>query len=240
MSQPERAAGRLPILVRDVVVSAARAGRGDAGRIILVAVAVSTTTNAVELVVHSFIDRADVLAASIVADLGASVISLMGVIFLSGFLSQLVGEAGHGRPHARVRDIPRKLSWRRLILADLLVALLFVLGLIALVIPGLIVINLLAVIGPVVEIENKPAIAALRRSAHLVRQHFWTVALLVTLPVLLADELTSAAPHTISAGCLLTALAIRGVAGALIDAAVGLVLAELCYRLIELDRAASA
>jgi hypothetical protein len=231
---------RLPFLVREVVRSAARAGRPNIGRIILVAVAVSSTTTAVELVVHSFVDRADVLAASIAADLGASGISMMGVVFLSGFLSQLVGEAGHGRPHVRVRDIPRKLQWRRLILADLLVVLLVVAGLIALVIPGLIAINLFAVVGPVVEIEKKPVRAALRRSAHLVRQHFWTVALLVTLPVALADELTSAAPHSTSAGGLLTALAIGGVAGALIDAAIGLVLAELCFRLIELDRAGPA
>ena len=104
---------------------------------------------------------------AIAADLAASGVSLLGVVFLSGFLSQLVGEAGHGREHARVRDILRHLSWRRLILADLLVVLLVVIGLIALVIPGLILINLFAVVGPVVEIENRPVFAALRRSARL-------------------------------------------------------------------------
>lgn len=230
--------GRPAVPVRATVVSAARAGRYNAGRILLVAVAVSTATAAAEIAVHSFVDRANVPVA-IAADLGASGVSLLGVVFLSGFLSQIVGEAGHGRPRARIRDLLRKLSWRRLILADLAVVALVVVGLITLVIPGLIAINLLAVVGPVVEIENKPVIAALRRSAQLVRQHFWTVALLATLPVAIADEITSAAPHSSGLGAMLTALAIQGVAGAVIESALGLVLAELFYRLIELDRQGS-
>jgi hypothetical protein len=233
-SQPEPA-GRPALPVRQIIASAARAGWANAGRIVLVAIAVSGATTAIEMVAHEFVDPAD-LPLAISADLAASGVSLLGVVFLSGFLSQLVGEAGHGREHARVRDILRHLSWRRLILADLLVVLLVVIGLIALVIPGLILINLFAIVGPVVEIENRPVIAALRRSAHLVRQHFWKVALLATLPVSVADEVTSAAPHSTGLTDLLTAFAIRGVAGALIEAVIGLVLAELAYRLMELDR----
>ncbi len=234
-----RRRGRPPLPVRAIIASAARAGRYNAGRILLVAIAVSTVAATAEITVHSLIDRTNV-PLSITGDLGASGISLLGVIFLSGFLSQLVGEAGHGRAHKGVLDIPRKMPWRRLILADLTVVVLFVIGLFALLIPGLIVINLFAVVGPVVEIENRPVLAALRRSAHLVRQHFWTVALLATLPVAVADEITSAAPHSDGVGALLAAIAIRGIAGGVIEAALGLVLAELCYRLIEQDRPVSA
>ena len=233
-SQPEPAS-RPALPVRQVIASAARAGWANAGRIVLVAVAVSSAATVIEMVAHEFVNPAD-LPLAISADLAASGVSLLGVVFLSGFLSQLVGEAGHGREHARVRDILRHLSWRRLILADLLVVLLVVIGLIALVIPGLILINLFAIVGPVVEIENRPVIAALRRSAQLVRHHFWKVALLATLPVSVADEVTSAAPHSTGLTDLLTAFAIRGVAGAVIEAALGLVLAELAYRLMELDR----
>jgi hypothetical protein len=89
---------------------------------------------------------------------------------------------------------------------------------------------------PGVEIENRPVIAALRRSAHLVRQHFWKVVLLATLPASLAAEVTSAAPHSTGLTDLLTAFAIRGIADALIEAVLGLVLAETFYRLIELHR----
>ncbi len=60
--------------------------------------------------------------------------------------------------------------------------------------------------------------------------------LLATLPVSLADEVTSAAPHSTGLEDLLTAFAIRGIVGALIEAVLGLVLAETFHRLIELDR----
>jgi hypothetical protein len=237
-SRAEPAAKRPPLRAREVIASAARAGWGNAGLILLVAIAVSTTTTAAEMTVHGLVDATNV-PVTIAADLAVSGISLLGVVFLAGFLSQLVGEAGHGRPRLSIRDLLRKLSWRRLILTDLLVVLLVVVGLIALVIPGLIAINLFAVAGPVVEIENRPVLAALRRSARLVRQHFWKVALLATLPVTVADDITSAAPHPTDLGSGLTALAIRGVAGGVIEAALGLLLAELFYRLIELDRQAS-
>ena len=56
-------------------------------------------------------------------------------------------------------------------------------GLLLLVIPGLILFNVLALVGPVIEVENRKVMAAIRRSIHLVRGHFWSVALLATLPV---------------------------------------------------------
>ena len=83
-----------------------------------------------------------------------------------------------------------------------------------------------------------PVIAALRRSAHLVRQHFWAVALLVVLPLAVATGIFDlVAPHPDSLWAVLEILAIRGLAEALVEAAIGLILVELCYRLIALDRA---
>ena len=102
-------------------------------------------------------------------------------------------------------------------------------------IPGLVARNLLAVVGPVIEIEDRRVLAALRRSAHLVRQHFWSVALVATLPVILASGLEAAAPEPSGVAEILEVLAIRGLAEGLIEAAIGLVLVELCYRLIDLD-----
>ena len=81
----------------------------------------------------------------------------------------------------------RSLPWGSLILADLLATLIIVIGLVALIIPGLIAITLLAVVGPVIELERQHAVAGLRRCAHLVRPHFWRVAAFATLPLLLAN-----------------------------------------------------
>ncbi|HEX9355631.1 MAG TPA: hypothetical protein VF933_17660 [Streptosporangiaceae bacterium] len=42
-------------------------------------------------------------------------------------------------------------------------------------------------VGPVIEIERQHAVAGLRRSAHLVRPHFWRVAAFGTLPLFLSN-----------------------------------------------------
>jgi len=202
-------------------------------------VVVCTVTAVVEIVVDEFVDRAS-LPLSLLADLSASGVSILGAVFLSGFATRLVGGTDDGSKSVSVRQVLRTLPWARLVGADLLVALLVVAGLIALVIPGLIAINLFAVVGPVIEIENKPVIAALRRSAHLVRPHFWAVVLLVTLPVAVAAEIDDIAPHPSSVRAILAILAIRGLGEALAETAIGLILVKLCYRLIALDRAPAA
>jgi hypothetical protein len=200
---------------------------------------VCVVTAVVEIVVDHFVDRAN-LPLSLLADLSASGVSILGAVFLSGFLTRLVGEADDGGERVSVREVVRTLPWGRLVGADLMVALLVVIGLIALVIPGLVAINLFAVVGPVIEIEDRPVIAALRRSAHLVRQHFWMVVLLVTLPVAVASEIDILAPHPSSVRAILAILAVWGLGEALIEAAIGLISVKLCYRLIELDRAPAA
>ncbi len=228
-----RAPARLPIL--QIAAAAARAGWRQRWRTLGVAVAVSTVTAVMEIVAHDLTERASVPLVVFTA-LTASGVGVLGTVFLSGFLGRLVGEAGHGRKGASVWQVARNLPWGRLVGADLLVVLVVVVGFVALVIPGLVAMTLLAVVGPVIEIENLRVIAALRRSAHLVRRHFWTVALLATLPVIAASGIESIIPDPDSAGAIAAALAIRGVAGALVEAAIGLTLVELCYRLIALDR----
>jgi hypothetical protein len=216
-----------------VVTAAARAGRRNAGRIVAAAVVVSAAASAVEMIVDAFAGRASV-PVSLLAHLGTSSVSLLGVVFLSGFLGRLVGEAEHGRTHASVTEVLRTLPWGRLIRGDLLVVVIVTVGLIALVIPGLAALLYLAVVGPVIEIENCPAVAALRRSVHLVRQRVWPVAALATLPTIAASQIPAAFPHPASTGAVLAFLGIR-VGEALVEAALGLTAVELCYRLIELD-----
>ncbi|HEY7143693.1 MAG TPA: hypothetical protein VH637_05545 [Streptosporangiaceae bacterium] len=237
MTDQRQAAGRQPSLaVRAILAAAFRAGRSDARRVLLVAIGVSLLSAGAEAAVEAVVDQANVPAAAL-ADVGTGAVSMLGVVFLSGFLSQLAGESGHGRPHAGLPQLLRNLPWLRLILVDLLVVLVVAAGLAALIIPGLIAFNLLAVSGPVVEIEGSRVLAAVRRSAHLVRQKFWTVGLLATLPVMLTEELPSLPHESADAGGILYVIGVQGVAGGIIEAALGLILAELCYRLIELDRA---
>jgi hypothetical protein len=133
----------------------------------------------------------------------------------------------------------RALPWGSLILADLLATLIIVAGLLALIIPGLIAITLLAVVGPVIEIEHRHAVAGLRRAAHLVRPHFWRVAAFATLPLLLTNGIVAVLPDPSGTTDVVTALVVRSVGEGILESAVGLLLVELCYRLIAADRAAA-
>jgi hypothetical protein len=220
--------------IRATLVSAARAGKQHWWRILIVAVTVSIVASVAEILVEEFVDRAN-LPLSVIADLTASGLSLLGTVFLSGFLCRLLGGPS-GPSETSIRRVMRLLPWRRLIEADLLVALIVVIGVILLIIPGLVAATYLGIVGPVIEVEDRTVRSALRRSVHLVRGHFWTVALLVTLPVILASEIESAAPHLSDLTSAIEILAIKGVADGLAEAAIGLIVVKLAGRLIYLDR----
>jgi hypothetical protein len=199
-----------------------------------------------EVAVSHLIDPSE-LALSILVSISAGAVSILGTVFLSGFLTRLAGAAEHATPGAlagaparppqvTLGQVARHLPWGRLILADLLVVVLVIIGILALVIPGLVILTLLAVTGPVIEIEDRKVLAALRRSARLARHHFWSVALLATVPMVLASEIESIAPEPTGVGEILEVLAVRGIGEGVLEAAIGLILVQLCYRLIALDR----
>jgi hypothetical protein len=225
---------RPPLRAWRLIARAARVGRDDAARILAAAIAVSIITAGAEIAAEHLADPHSAWQEA-VAGVLAEGIGILGTVFLSGFLCRLTGDAGHGRSRVTIGHVLRTLPWGRLILADLAVAVAIVAGLALLVIPGLIAANLLAITGPVIEIENQRVRAALRRSARLVRPYFWRVALLATLPVILLSELEGAGPEPASAPEILEVLAIRGVIDGLLEAVVTLILIQLTYRLIDLS-----
>jgi hypothetical protein len=225
---------------RPIAAAVVHTARRHAWRILAVSIAVSAVTVAAELAADHLLDRADVTTA-LVGALSTSTLSLLGAVFLSGFLCRLVsdsehGDTGHG---TRIRDVLRSLPWGSLILADLLATLIIVVGLVALIIPGLTAITLLAVVGPVIELEHQHAVAGLRRSAHLVRPYFWRVAAFATLPLLLANGIAAFLPDSSGTADVVTTLVVRSVGEGILESVVGLLLVELCYRLIAADRGAT-
>ena len=214
-------------------MAAARAAIRDPWRILAAAIAVSVVTALLDILADNLVDKTN-LPLVFVTSLSATGAATFGDVFLSGFLCRIVSDDEHGTrasQRASIRQVAADLPWRRLIGADLLVALLVIIGLAALIIPGLIVITLFAVTGPVIEIEQRPVFSALRRSAGLARQHFWTVALLGTLPLILTYLLESQVPHPDRPGAILAFIAVRCIGEAIVQAATGLLLVELCYRL---------
>jgi len=233
---------------RPIAVAVVHTARRHAWRILVVSIVVSAVTVAVELAADHLLDRADVTTA-VVGAVSTSTVSLLGAVFLSGFLCRLVsstehGATGHGKTEhgtdgSGIRDVLRSLPWGALILADLLTTLIVVIGLVALIIPGLIAITLLAVVGPVIELERQHAVAGLRRSAHLVRPHFWRVAAFATVPLLVANGVIGILPDPSGPTDVVTTLVVRSVGEGILESVVGLLLVELCYRLIAADRGAT-
>ena len=221
-----------------IIAAAARAGRQHWWRILGVAIPVSLASSGLEILVDHYVDPSDTLL-SVGATIAATGVSLLGTILLAGFISRLVGMAEHGRDPLTFRQVVRALPWVRLLGADVLVAMAVLAGLVLLVIPGLAILTLLSVVCPVIEIEDQRIFPAMRRSAQLTRRHIWTVVLLATLPLLASGEVEAIAPEPGHAGEIAEFLIIRGLAEGIVEAAIALVLVELCFQLIDAARRAT-
>jgi hypothetical protein len=220
--------------VRAIVATAAGTGRRHAWRVLAVALVVSAATAITEIIADNVLDPNNDLL-SIGGFLSAQTVSMLGTVLMAGFLCRLVSTPPPDSGEVTIGRVLRTLPWVSLVVADILAAALFVAGMVALVIPGLVVFNLLAVVGPVIEIERRSAVSGLRRSAHLVWPHFWPVALLAGVPLLALATIESSLPDPHGAAAIFEVLTVRGIVVALMEAAIGLVLVVLCYRLIDLD-----
>ena len=106
---------------------------------------------------------------------------LLGEVFYSGAVAISLTHPAHERPPS-IREIARRLDYRRLILVDLAYVALVIVGLLAFFVPGILVFVWFGLAGPVVELEGRTVRGALRRSASLVRHNFWLV-FLVLAPI---------------------------------------------------------
>jgi hypothetical protein len=237
--EPEQAGHRVRVRPGAVLAAAARAGRRFWKQILALAIPVTVVSAGLEILIDHFADPHHPLV-SVSASLTATFISLLGTILLSGFVCRLAGTAEHGWGPVRFGRVVRTLPWLALVEADIVVTVIVIIGLLLLVVPALIALTFLAIVGPVIEIEQRRVWDAIRRSVRLVRQHVWTVVLLATVPIAAAAQLEAVAPEPHTAGDIAQFLVIRGVAEGIVEACIALVLAELCFQLIDAERRAAA
>jgi hypothetical protein len=113
--------------------------------------------------------------AALVAALGAvSVTSLLGEVFYSGVVAFSLSHPEHERMPP-ISEIARNLNYARLIAIDLIYVALVLVGLMALLVPGVLIFVFFGLSGPVVELEGRTVRGALSRSFELVRGNFWVV-----------------------------------------------------------------
>jgi hypothetical protein len=126
------------------------------------------------------------VAAILLAVAVITTTGLLGEIFFSGAIAlSLTHPHGEGPPP--LREIARRIKYGQLVLVDLAFVVLVAVGLLLGVVPGVLAFVFLGLAGPVVEIEHRGAVSALRRSAQLVRGSFWFV-FWVIVPIEIAGD----------------------------------------------------
>lgn len=126
------------------------------------------------------------LAALALAVGAVTLTGLLGEVFFSGAIAISLTHP-HGEDPPPLREIARRLKYGRLIAVDLLFVAIVAVGLLLGFVPGVLAYVWLGLAGPVVELEDRTAVGALRRSVDLVRGNFWLV-FLVLVPIELVGD----------------------------------------------------
>jgi hypothetical protein len=134
------------------------------------------------------------LAALILAVALVTTTGLLGEVFFSGAVAISLTHSEQDRPPP-LGHIIRRINYRRLIAVDLLYVLFVVVGLTALIVPGVLVFVFLGLAGPVVELEERTVRGAFRRSWEIVRGSFWFVFWILAPIELVGDAIGEALVH---------------------------------------------
>jgi hypothetical protein len=117
---------------------------------------------------------------------------LLGEIFYTGAVAIALTRP-HDDESPSLGEIAGTIKYWKLIAVDLIFGVLVAVGVVAFLVPGILVFVYLGLAAPVVEIEHRGVRAALSRSFHLVRGHFWLV-LAILVPIeIVSDGLTDLA-----------------------------------------------
>jgi hypothetical protein len=120
---------------------------------------------------------------------------LLGEIFYTGAVAiALTHPRGDGEPPS-LRQVARMIDYRALIVVDLIFGVLVAVGVLAFLVPGILIFVYLGLAAPLVEIEHHGVRAAIPRSYRLVRGHFWLVAAVLVPVEIFSSAVTGFATH---------------------------------------------
>jgi hypothetical protein len=117
--------------------------------------------------------------------------TMLSLVFFAGVVDRIVAVDQKGEQDLPFTETLRGLPTGRLVAASIVTALVTVAGLILFLLPGFAAMVLLAVVGPVIVIEDLGVRRALRRSAALTWRHALLVVVTVLIPATLDEELSS-------------------------------------------------
>jgi hypothetical protein len=113
-------------------------------------------------------------------------LALLGLVVLGGVMDELVGATIRGTAQPTVARAARSLPFGRLLVADLVVAVLVGVAAALGAVPGLFLAALIGIVGPVVNIERRGPISAAKRSVGLTWPHAW-LAICIVVPAVLIE-----------------------------------------------------
>jgi hypothetical protein len=226
-----------PLTLAVVIRTAAGLYRRHLLRVVVIAVVVFAPVDLLEKVVEDLTNELGsepslVGVAVTVASICAAALTLIAEILYAGVLDYTVGATLDGGRLPSVRSIFVRLPYGRLLGAELLAALIIIVGFLLVVIPGLVALTLLSITGPVVILEGRRPIAAIRRSAELLVPRWRLAALVVTVPLVGASILQSVVAALLG-GWLATTLVVTLVFDVTVFAFAGLMIAVLGHRLVK-------
>ena len=236
----------------DVPRSALRAGRRHLGRVVVTTLVVYLILGGAEALLSTVTNPTDTWSM-VTAQFATSTFDLVGATFIAGFFGRSVGAAEHGLPEETTWEVLRDQPYSRLIRADLLVTACVVVGifvlllpaaaalsalgiggspiLLVLVAPGIVILNLMGLVGSAIKLERRTVIDAVRRSVQVVRPHFWTVFTLITVPLLVGSEAATRLQDLVTHAAAAYFL-VRMLTDGVVAALCGLTQSELGYRLL--------
>jgi hypothetical protein len=227
-----------PLSIRRILYDVAQSYRHRFGRVVIAALLVFGAAAVVGVGVEKLLDEsADVSPIVFVFALAGATMSQVGTTFYAGLLDKVVGEFELGEEPEPIGRVLRTLPYGSLIVADIAITIVSVLGAIAFVIPGLILYTLFAITGPVINIERVGAFGGMRRSAQLVRHHFWFVFFFVAVPLGLEHQAIHAVHELVHNEAIIQVFLVEGIVGMIVGSLVGLVEVNIAYALVARDRA---
>ncbi len=229
---PEAGAKELPAVgVRPVLAAAFGTYRRRFGLIAGAALVVFGISAGLDVLIDAIDDRASEYPGLVATLLVIAGLATFGTTFFAGLLDRIVGEEERGHPRRPLGQLLRTLPYWRLLAADVLLSLGAVGATILLIIPGLIFYTYFSLVGPAVVMEERKVFDAFRRSMRLVGGKFWLTFLLVTLPILVEEDVVHGIVALVDDASPLLVFVVNALAGAAVGSVVALVEVTLAGRL---------
>ena len=172
--------------------------------------------------------------------IGAGFVRSLGTVVYSGFLDEAVGADLDGRTPPAIFEAIRDLPAGRLLVADLVTTIAVGLATAFLVLPGLAVLTLVGIVGPVINTERHGVRDGIRRSVSLVSRRFWTCAALLIPLAFVEHAVEGWFVLTVEGVPVVSSVVLGVVLGVTIGATVGLIEVVLAHGLMRADRAVAS